>query len=632
MHPRSPGDDFPNQPAHRISRRQVVTSAMLLGLAAGMVPAVRVAAQESTPGVMVAGRPSRNTDRQTRGEGGDLRIIQWQAPGQLSALHAIGANDRVAASLVSEPLMLRGDAGQLLPNLVTEVPTVENGLLAEDFSRVTFNLLAGVRWSDGEPFTANDVAFTLDFILDRKVEAAVDASGTSAPVTTNGVVGKVVYQAIDSWSVENDQRITVTFTHPAAAWSEPFTGSGISVVYPRHILEGRGQTAIEGFRTNPVGTGPYKVEEFVPNERVTYALNEHYREPTKPFFSKVILQGGGTAGEAARKVVQAGEYDLGWNIDIEPELAKSLDGDDNPGILLVAPSLGVERININFSDPRQEVNGQVSEVNTPNPVLSDPAVRQAMKLAIHRSLIANAYYFGGKDEPAISNILSGIPSMASKTNKLVFNQAEAAEILTRAGWVLDGNVRKKDGVELAVTFQANIDQVRQKVQRVVKEDLEAVGFRVDLVQTSDADFFSTDPQNGQGASQFASDLNIWQASVGAPPPLAYMAQWFAGDNDENIAQASNGWTGLNTQRYRNPDYDDLFRAAQAETDLDELDQLFIAMNDLLVSDAVVVPLVKVKKRLAVSRTLNLENLAPNRYELDYWNIANWNRVDTGSQD
>lgn len=627
MHPRLAGDDAHDHPAFRSNRRRFVTAAMVFGAARGFahLPAF-AAAQESTPMAVVAGRPSVNTENQVRGEGGELRIIQWQAPGQLSALQAISDRDRLAASLVSEPLMVRGAAGQLIPNLIIEVPTVENGLLAEDFTSVTFNLLEGVTWSDGEPFTAADVAFTLDWILDRTIEATVDTNGTQVPATTNGAVLKTLYETIDTYETDGDHSITITFTQPNPAWSDTFTGAGVNVIYPRHVLEGGGQAAIDAFRIEPIGTGPYQVEEFTPNDRVIYTINDHYREPNKPFFNRVVLQGGGDAAAAARSVIRAGDFDYGWNIAIEPELATTMQGDDTPGVLLVAPSLGIERININFSDPRTEVNGQVSEMNTPHPILGDLAVRQAMNLAIDRKVIANAYYFGGHEEPAVVNILSGIPSMTSKANKLVFDPEAASALLDKAGWVLDGGLRKKDGVELTLTFQANVDQVRQKVQQVVKANLDAIGFRIDLVQTDNAAYFDSTGGSGQSIAQFPHDLSLVQSSVGAAPPLTYMLQWYASENGANIPQAGDGWSGTNIQRYNNPEYDDLYRQARVESDPGDQDKLFIAMNDLLFDDAAVLPLVRVTNRIAVARTLNQVNLAPSRYELDYWNIANWNRL------
>src|SRR5699024_434377 len=104
------------------------------------------------------------TEDQERGEGGELKLIQWQAP-TMAAIHShVGTKDLLAGSLVSEPLLDYHPEGALIPVLASEVPSVENGLLAEDLSEVTFKLKEGVLWSDGEPLTADDVVFTWKWI------------------------------------------------------------------------------------------------------------------------------------------------------------------------------------------------------------------------------------------------------------------------------------------------------------------------------------------------------------------------------------------------------------------------------------------------------------------------------------
>ncbi|MCA1481545.1 ABC transporter substrate-binding protein, partial [Bradyrhizobium sp. NBAIM08] len=110
------------------------------------------------------GRPAVGTENQTRGEGGELRIIQWQAATMANTHEAVGTKDFITGGMVQEPLMNYLPDGSIIPNLVKEVPAVENGFLAEDLSTVTFNLLEGVLWSDGEPLTSRDVQFTWEWI------------------------------------------------------------------------------------------------------------------------------------------------------------------------------------------------------------------------------------------------------------------------------------------------------------------------------------------------------------------------------------------------------------------------------------------------------------------------------------
>ena len=110
------------------------------------------ATPEASP-VATSGIPDVGMEGKTRGQDGELKILQWQAPTHLLAHRATGTKDFMTADMVNEPLLRYAEDGSLVANLVKEVPSVENGMLAEDLSEATFSLLEGVVWSDGEPFT-----------------------------------------------------------------------------------------------------------------------------------------------------------------------------------------------------------------------------------------------------------------------------------------------------------------------------------------------------------------------------------------------------------------------------------------------------------------------------------------------
>jgi peptide/nickel transport system substrate-binding protein len=112
-----------------------------------------------------------------------------------------------------------------------------------------------------------------------------------------------------------------------------------------------------------------------------------------------------------------------------------------------------------------------------------------------------------------------------------------------------------------------------------------------------------------------------------PIPVAYMIGWYAGPEGENIAQASNSWNGQNYSRYQNAKYDELFEQVRLETDIARAAELFIEMNDILIEDVAVVPLVnRAADKYAIATTLRDENVAVSDFETNYWNIANWNRT------
>jgi peptide/nickel transport system substrate-binding protein len=610
---------FDSYKSGTLDRRTFAQGAGALGLSAASVAFLaqngalaQDATAEASPAeggaALVSDRPAHATEGQERGAGGDLNIIQWQAATLLSPHVATGVKDILGSILVIEPLMHYAPDSTILPNLVSEVPSVENGGLKEDLTEVTLKLMEGVLWSDGEPFTAEDVKFTVEWVKNPD----------------NNSTNQNSFEAIESVEVIDELTAKVTFTGPNPIWFDPFTGTSTGFVYPKHVLEG-GKEAHDAFLSAPVGTGPYVVESFTPNDQGTYVINENYREPNKPFFSRVVLKGGGDAPAAARAVLQTGDYDFAWNLQVEPNVLTDMEGEDAPGKLTPYPGINIERFNFNFSDPHTEVDGERSHKDTPHPFFSDDAVRQAIATAIDRQTIADEFYGLGQ-QPA-SNVIYGDPTTESPNTSWEFDLEKAAQILDDAGWTLDGDVRAKDGVELRIVYATSVNAVRQKTQAVIKSNLESIGIAVQLEQVDAGIYFDGGAGTEQNINHFYWDANMFQSVPNSPRPIAFVEQWYAGPDGVNIAQAKNDWNGQNQARWQNEEYDALFEQAKSEADPDVFADLFIQMNDMVIMNNVVVPLVIVGSPRGVSKRLREENLGLAPFSYDYWNIANWNLAD-----
>lgn len=608
---------FHDLKAGRISRRQFIERASRLGAATPVIlfalqatPMGSQGARAAQQGARAAqaeagGAPAEGTDGQERGAGGELKLLQWQAPTLLGVHTSTGTKDTLAASLVTEPLMSYLPDATLIPTLVTEVPTVENGMLAEDLTAVTYTLKEGVTWSDGEPFTAADVAFTWQWIMDE----------------ANASTSSELYRPIEAVEAVDERTVSVTFTAPTLGWYIPFTGSYNGGIYPEHVLSG-GASAYEAFVQAPIGTGPYVVESFSAGDQVLYVPNEAYREPNKPFFARVNLKGGGDAASAARAVLQSGDWDLAWNLQVEPEVLNELAA-GGAGQIVAAAGTNIEFLFLNFADPNKEVDGQRAEWRTPHPFLTDLAVRQAMNLGADRATIAERLYGQGANPSA--NILVGIPAYESPNTSWAFDVEEGKRILEEAGWTMQGDVRAKDGVELRLVYAASINQVRQQTQAIVKQALDEMGFQVELRQIEPSVFFDSSPGNDQNYNHFYTDVQMDTNGPSTPFPISFMAIWYS-DEGQNIAQAANRWNGLNKSRYNNPEYDALYEAVQTETDPERAAEMFIEMNDILIDEVVVIPLVqRPAEKYAIANTLRDANVAAGSFEPLYWNIANWNR-------
>ncbi|MEH2153491.1 peptide ABC transporter substrate-binding protein [Nostoc sp.] len=531
-----------------------------------------------------------------------LKLLYWQAPTILNPHLAQGNKDFEASRITYEPLASFDKDGKLLPFLAAEIPSLENGGVAKDGKSVTWKLKQGVKWSDGKPFTAADVVFTYQFVSNPAVGATTAAN----------------YQAVKSVEALNDYTVKINFQEPNPAWSLPFISSNGSII-PRHIFEKyNGSNAREApANLLPVGTGPYRVVDFKPGDIVVYEANSFFREANKPFFKRVELKGGGDATSAARAVLQTGDADFAWNLQVEAPILKQLEA-AGKGRLDISFGSYLERITINQTDPnKQTKDGERSSIEFPHPFFKDLKVRQAFNYAIDRDTINQQLY--GQTGRAVTNILVA-PDIYNSTNtKYEFDLKKAAALLDEAGWKdTNGNgIRDKNGVELKVLFQSSVNPVRQKTQEIIKQSLTSIGVGVELKSIDSSIFFSSDPANPDTLAHFRADLQMFSGGNSNPDPGTYLKAWTCNE----ISQKKNNWSKPNTSRYCNPEYDKLWLQSNTELDPQKRRQLFIQMNDLLIKEQAVIPLISRANVNGVSNKLTGIDSTP--WDDRTWNIKDW---------
>jgi peptide/nickel transport system substrate-binding protein len=531
-----------------------------------------------------------------------LRLLYWQAPTILNPHLAQGTKDFEASRIVYEPLASYDKDGKLILFLAAEIPTLENGGIAKDGKSVTWKLKQGVKWSDSQPFTSADVVFTYQFVANSAVGSTTFAN----------------YEGISSVQAIDDHTVKINFQKPNPAWSLPFVGLN-GMILPRHIFEKfNGSNAREApANLIPVGTGPYRVVEFRPGDTIIYAANSSFREANKPFFKRVELKGGGDATSAARAVLQTGDVDYAWNLQVEAPILKQLEA-AGKGRLDISFGSFLERIAINYTDPnKQTKDGEKSSLEFPHPFFQDIKVRQAFNYAIDRNTI-NQQLYGVSGRPT-ANILVAPNIYNSPNTKYEFNLKKAADLLDEAGWKdTNGNgTRDKNGVEMKVLFQTSVNPVRQKTQEIIKQSLTSIGVDVELKSIDGSIFFSGDPSNPDALNRFQADLQMLSTGNNNPDPGAYMK----GFTCDEIPQKKNNWSKPNYSRYCNPEYDKLWQQSNTELDPEKRRQLFIQMNDLLVKDIGLIPLIERADVNGVSNRLVGVDLTP--WDTDTWNIKDW---------
>lgn len=536
-------------------------------------------------------------------EDSTLRLLYSRVPTTLNPHVANGFQDFEAARIVYEPLATYEANGDMVPVLAELIPTLENGGLSKDGRTVTWRLKPDVRWSDGQPFTAEDVVFTYRFVKDPQVAA----------VTEKYYEGIKQVEAVDPLTVK------ITFNEPNPSWALPFTGQN-GMILPQHLF-----SQVQGINVrsapanlNPIGTGPYRFIT-VADGIWTFGANEQYRDGL-PFFKIVELEGGLTAYVAARRVLRDGDADFAHNIQLNRrdriELAGGGEGE-------VAATFGsyVERVMLNFSDPDKVTkDGERSAVKNPHPFLSELKVRQAIDWAIDRDTIVNEVYGNAGQR---TNQLLPYPDKYTNPKLFhIYSPERANKLLDEAGWVdsNDNGIRDKDGVEMRMSFQTPINPVRQRTQTLIKENLADVGIEVNISRITAEDFFSADPKQTRSLNHFYADMQEYNAGSDTPDPAIYMSWWLC----DEIVSIKNQWQKPNNARYCNKDYDKLWNQASKELDPEKRANLFAQMNTLLWRDVAVIPLVRRAVVNAVSDRLEGVDATP--WDASTWDIGSWRLV------
>jgi peptide/nickel transport system substrate-binding protein len=477
---------------------------------------------------------------------------------------------------------------------------VQNGGVAKDGRSVTWKLKKGVQWHDGKPFTADDVVFNWEYATDPATAAV-----------TSGSYKDMKVQKIDSHTVK------IAFDKPTPFWADAFVGVR-GMIIPKHLFEAFKGAKSREAPTNlkPVGTGPYRFVDFKPGDVVKGELNPTYHMPNRPYFDTIEMKGGGDAASAARAVIQTGEFDYAWNLQVEDEILKRMEQGGKGKADIVAGG-NIEHIQLNNTDPWTEVDGERSSLKTKHPFLTDPAVRQALNLLVDRAAVQEQIY--GRTGIATANFLNEPKRFASRTTKWELNIDKANQILEAAGWKKGSDgIRAKDGKKLKMVYQTSINALRQKNQQVVKQAATKAGIDMEIKSITASVYFSSDVGNPDTYSKFYTDIQMYTTTMTQPDPELFMNQFTTSE----VATKENKWQGRNITRWRSEEYDKLFRSAESELDPVKRAALFIKMNELVIQNVVVIPVVFRPRVAAIANTMRVEQSG---WDSDFWNLHNWYR-------
>ena len=490
------------------------------------------------------------------GSSGDRALIALvQEPGVLNHLFSTQSGSELTQALVQEPMFAISETGEYTPWLAADIPSLDNGLISEDGKTVTFTVKEHAAWSDGEPFTAEDLAFTVEAIQDP-------GSATFA---------EPEYEAIESVTVVDPQTLEVTFSRPTPSFLNLF-----QVTLPAHEFDSPAISPDDPQMRTPLGTGPFVITDWKSGDTITLDRNEQYwLDPDLPKLDGVTVKISPDR-ESTMNAFVGGDYDSVFfftGADFENLTSQEQSGAPITTSVSEQPWY-VEWLWLNHSDH--------GDVNTPHPVLGDPAVREAIDRAIDRQAIIDEV-LGGFGSLTGSFVYSGVGAVESAP--AAYDPGAAAAVLDAAGWVpgADG-VREKDGVRASVKFQTIAgDHVRELYQQLIQQNLADVGIEVSIENVPSNRIFDSRDKGGLLAT---GDFDIAMSRDGyAPDPTTWISQFTTASipSDENPASIS-------TAFWSNAEYDDLAAEAATEMDPERRAELIGEINRVFTEHRVAIPL------------------------------------------
>jgi peptide/nickel transport system substrate-binding protein len=492
----------------------------------------------------------------------------------------------------AEYLIDVNEKGEYVPVLATEVPSLENGGVSEDGLTITYKLKKGVKWSDGQPFTSADVKFTWEALINPK----------------NLVKSRSGYELIESVETPDDHTAVVKYKEYYAPYLTRF-----APVLPKHILGQLDNMNDAPYNRMPVGTGAFRVTEWVSGDHITMEKNPYYREADKvkidKLFFKII-----PSREVGIAQIQAGDVDGVWDL-IEAQIPMM---EKNPEIsLCLSNGLVSERLIMNHSTPLPPNNGNP---DYPHPILADLRVRQAIQYAIDKDTIIDKLLYG-KAQPGTTEIPDGWAHNPD-VKPTEYDPEKAKQLLDAAGWKpgADG-IREKDGTRLRLKITTTTgNKLREMVEQVLVAQMKAVGIEFYIENVPSSVLFGS-WANDADRKKGRYDILMYTTGPGIDPHQQYEGYF----HSKNIPTEANGGSGYNYTRHRDAELDKWLDLAGKAPSLEKRAEAYRKAQARV---AEIVPHIYLYRRVNVHAFRNnIKGWIPNGYGIidvvATWNVADW---------
>ena len=470
-------------------------------------------------------------------QGGQLVYGSLQEPDTLNPLLSDLLATAEVGSLIFSGLIITNDKGEWIPELAAEVPTIQNGGVSRDGLTITYKLRPGVAWHDGVSFTADDVKFTWQTIMNPKVN----------------IVSRAGYDKIRTIDTPDKFTVIIRFKEYYAPHLTLFR-----TILPKHALERVDDLNKASFNRSPIGTGPFKLKEWRLAEAVALEANTAYfhGKPNLDMITYKVIPDS----NIMLLQLKAGAVDIVSNVSFaQLDQVKDISGIQ----AVTTPNMIWEHLDFNMD----------------NPLFQDGRVRQAIALGIDKqALIANVLKNAAIPAVGDQSPLSWAYNPVAKQEIRDVNTARA--LLEQAGWKIgDGGIFVKDGNKLAfsLTFPTG-NRSREIVASVIAQQLKDVGIAIELKPIDEKTFF------GEYIKKrgFETAMYAWVAGID-PDNLSL---W----NSKRIPSRQNGYEGQNYPGWRNAEIDALTEQGARTIDIEGRKQIYLRIQDIILQEHPVVPL------------------------------------------
>jgi peptide/nickel transport system substrate-binding protein len=548
--------------------------------AAGGTQPTSQAVQPTSQGV------AQPTSQATQATGPQVRITLNQEPDTLNPFYSGLRATFTVTQAIFNGLVVVNEQGDYEGDLAAEVPTTQNGGVSADGLTITYKLRQGVKWADGQPFTADDVKFTYDAIMNP----------------ANTISGKSVYGKIDSLTVKDPYTVELKMKEPYAAYAEFF--SYPVGILPKHALGSLPDLNKADFNRKPFGTGPYRVTDWQAANFIQLEANPNYYKGV-PKIGRVIVR---IVPDKNTQLAQVRANETDVAVDLNEDDAVQVDRISGWKAFAIA-GLTSDRLFLNLAETG------VADGSRPHPILGDKRVRQALEMGIDKQQLVDKV-LSGKTKVATSEYPVGWPAPNLEPSR--YDVEAARRLLDDAGWQVGADgIREKDGRKLHLSISSTSgNTLRENVEQLIQAGWKTMGVDLEIKNATAAVLVGEWSENGL-VQRGNFDIAYYGFTPGIDPSGTISPRF----HSKQIPFEGNQGEGDNGMRYRDPQVDQWIDEADRTLDQSRRKELYGQVMQKIADDVPVIYLYNRANVEAVSQRVQGARSHPFRWLT--WNIHEW---------